>query len=163
MTQSSSPSFQQHKQLMMKRMREFCETKHCRRNLLLSYFDDPLSTRTDVPRPNCCDNCDKLLYMYVKWKLLTNDIFLTIFLFHTRRNYSPRNTDGVRIQRIDLTEETRLLLSVFDYFRGRFGLVRPIKFLRGAKDGRFTENQMASALYGAGKQHTEAAWKELGT
>lgn len=54
------------------------------------------------------------------------------------------------------------MLRVFDLFSGRFGLVAPIKFLRGTAEARIPQTFQSNPLYATGKETSEAAWKALG-
>ena len=140
-------------------MQYFCETRHCRRHLLLSYFDESMPKEPGEPKANCCDNCDKLYVHAFVSSFEMKRARLMLFFTLCRRNRDPNMKPA---EKLDLTREIKLLLDVFDYFNGRFGLGVPIKFLLGLKDSKISELQMKNKLFGAGKDRTEAAWKALG-
>lgn len=55
----TNDTYRAHKEKMAKVIEQYMETRLCRRQLLLSYFEDPSSSTivsTNI-RKNCCDNC----------------------------------------------------------------------------------------------------------
>lgn len=56
----TNDTYRSHKEKMAKVIEQYMETRLCRRQLLLSYFEDvPSSTTSDstIIRTDCCDNC----------------------------------------------------------------------------------------------------------
>lgn len=55
----SNDTYRAHKEKMAKVIEQYMETKLCRRQLLLSYFEESsaLSTTDMNLKKNCCDNC----------------------------------------------------------------------------------------------------------
>lgn len=60
----TNDSYRAHKEKMAKVIEQYMETRLCRRQLLLSYFEDKSSSTVDSTdnKKDCCDNCR---YKYV--------------------------------------------------------------------------------------------------
>ncbi|XKL69155.1 hypothetical protein PGB90_006924 [Kerria lacca] len=131
----SNKKFQEHRKRMLKYLQKYLETRNCRRQLLLSYFDDSNTFIEKVPTPNCCDNCTKFIKL------------------------GKQKFDQPEL---NLTEDVKLLLKAIDVFQGRFGMSVPIKFLRGCQDCKIPKEKLSHELFGFGKDTSEVAWKALG-
>lgn len=55
----TNDTYRAHKEKMAKVIEQYMETRLCRRQLLLSYFEDNSPSIIDESniRKNCCDNC----------------------------------------------------------------------------------------------------------
>jgi len=55
----TNDTYRAHKEKMAKVIEQYMETRLCRRQLLLSYFEDNYSSTTDATnvKKDCCDNC----------------------------------------------------------------------------------------------------------
>lgn len=151
---------------MLKYLQKYLETRNCRRQLLLSYFDDSNTFIEKVPTPNCCDNCTKLL-VFCDYFLLKKYITYEFFNFCNYRVTFLLNSIKLGKQKFDqpelnLTEDVKLLLKAIDVFQGRFGMSVPIKFLRGCQDCKIPKEKLSHELFGFGKDTSEVAWKALG-
>lgn len=70
----TSDTYRAHKEKMAKVIEQYMETRLCRRQLLLSYFEDAsLSTTDDInTKKSCCDNCS------FKYDLMNNNLTFCI-------------------------------------------------------------------------------------
>jgi len=56
----TNDTYRSHKEKMAKVIEQYMETRLCRRQLLLSYFEDVsllITSDTNIIRTDCCDNC----------------------------------------------------------------------------------------------------------
>ncbi|XP_026812817.1 Werner syndrome ATP-dependent helicase homolog [Rhopalosiphum maidis] len=132
----TNDTYRSHKEKMAKVIEQYLETRLCRRQLLLSYFEDvSSSTKSDtaIIKENCCDNC-------------TNN----------------KKTDKLQPDNnVDLTEDIQLLLKSAQALGGYFGLVAIVNFICGKKNDKLSKYTVHQ-LYGKGNYNTETFWKALG-
>lgn len=132
----TNDTYRSHKEKMAKVIEQYMETRLCRRQLLLSYFEDvTLSTTSDtnIIRTDCCDNC-------------TNN--------QKTDKFQPDNN-------VDLTEDILLVLKCAQALGGYFGLVAIVNFICGKKNDKLSKYK-THTLYGKGDYNTETFWKALG-
>jgi len=63
----TNDTYYAHKEKMAKVIEQYMETRLCRRQLLLSYFEDSSSLILDYNnlRNDCCDNCTYMYDLYI--------------------------------------------------------------------------------------------------
>ncbi|XP_055913738.1 bifunctional 3'-5' exonuclease/ATP-dependent helicase WRN-like [Eupeodes corollae] len=99
---------------LMKAIRQYVETKECRRSFILNYFGE--DCKKLCKRVDCCDNCSRTI----------SGPAPSINLYS---KYQGLDVDG----RLDITEESKLLLQLLQDMKSRFGLRKAILVLRGSK------------------------------
>ncbi|XP_055843873.1 bifunctional 3'-5' exonuclease/ATP-dependent helicase WRN-like [Episyrphus balteatus] len=99
---------------LMRAIREYIEIKDCRRRFILNYFQD--DCKNLIKRPDCCDNCKRAISSPKE----------SINLYG---KYQGLDVDG----RLDITEDSKLLLRLLQDMNSRFGLRKAILVLRGSK------------------------------
>lgn len=88
-------------------MSEYTQISQCRRQFILKYFDDDATLKTLKWRRNCCDNC--------------------------RKSRHVKAQDQEIPEKLDVSQESRLLLGMLRDVNGRFGLGKVILAVRGSR------------------------------
>ncbi|RZF45694.1 hypothetical protein LSTR_LSTR004989 [Laodelphax striatellus] len=127
-------AFKEHRDAMSRLMEKYLETQNCRREILISYFDDKYKGK-GTPQQNCCDNCNKSL------------------------NSKVSRTDRPEL---DISEDAVLLLKAIKVYDGHCGLRLAVQFLRGSRSHTSKAMKENHVLFGAGKKKREAWWKAIG-
>ena len=132
-------------------MEKFLNTKDCRRNLLLSYFSDGCKSELTGSK-TCCDNCAK------KAKTECDEFYVGD---STQQGIAHNMPQASENPEENFGQESRLLMKAIDFFRGKFGIGKVIKFLRGSKAKDLPPYAMSNHMHGKGKDRKELFWKLL--
>lgn len=131
--------FRLYKLKMLAKMEKYLHSSRCRRQIILSHFEDKRLQKASVDimgTEKCCDNCrSRLSHCYS-----TND---------------PDDTFQ------DFGPQAFQLLSAVDVLEEKFGIGIPILFLRGSNSQRLADKYRRHKLFGAGKDQAESWWKAL--
>ncbi|CAJ0569229.1 unnamed protein product, partial [Mesorhabditis spiculigera] len=132
---TQNPTFAQHCEDLVEKMKDLLNTSECRRRMVLRHYD-PRFDFADKYRPGCCDNCDA---------------------------YIRKRETGAAIE-VEVGAEARLFLQVLlDVFRGQKGNTGIIDFIRGKSAQSHLSAGPHRALFGAGKPQNDEWWKALST
>ncbi|XP_060534740.1 bifunctional 3'-5' exonuclease/ATP-dependent helicase WRN-like [Cylas formicarius] len=126
------------KEKMANIMRQYLETSKCRRQFILSHFEnDPSLELPD--RDNCCDNCDR------KQKSSCESAL-----------YEGLNKQGL----YDFTDDAVLFLTAVNSTGGRFGLNLCVLFIRGSKTAKLECFRLKEG-FGKGADKPDSWWKGI--
>ncbi|MEJ1285015.1 Werner syndrome RecQ like helicase [Cricetulus griseus] len=131
--------FRLHKLKMMAKMEKYLHSSQCRRQIILSHFEDKRLQKASLDimgTEKCCDNCRSRL----------------------SRCYSNNDSEDT-FQ--DFGPQAFQLLSAVDILQEKFGIGIPILFLRGSNSQRLADKYRSHKLFGTGKDQTESWWKAL--
>eukprot|EP00073_Rattus_norvegicus_P053479 XP_017455863.1 PREDICTED: Werner syndrome ATP-dependent helicase isoform X1 [Rattus norvegicus] len=131
--------FRLHKLKMMVKMEKYLHSSRCRRQIILSHFEDKRLQKASLAvmgTEKCCDNCRPRL-----------------------NHCSSANNSEDTAQ--DFGPQAFQLLSAVDILQEKFGIKIPILFLRGSNSQRLPEKYHNHRLFGAGKEQAESWWKAL--
>ncbi|KAM5264340.1 bifunctional 3'-5' exonuclease/ATP-dependent helicase WRN [Ctenodactylus gundi] len=129
--------FRSYKLKMMEKMEKYLHSHRCRRQLILSHFEDKRLQKASLGimgTEKCCDNCRSRKNLY----------------------YSTNDSDDVSH---DFGPQALLLLSAVDILEEKFGIGVPILFLRGSTSQRLADKYRTHSFFGSGKDQTEKWWK----
>ncbi|XP_078259913.1 bifunctional 3'-5' exonuclease/ATP-dependent helicase WRN isoform X2 [Rhinoraja longicauda] len=132
--------FRNYKIIMMEKIKKYLASSKCRRNIILSHFEDEKlrkATLGIIGTDRCCDNCKS-------------------------RIGSCTYTDEPENEMQDFGKEVYQLLTAICILGERFGIGVPVLFLRGSHSQRLPEHHRNHHLFGSGKNHPESWWKALG-
>ncbi|XP_015848271.1 bifunctional 3'-5' exonuclease/ATP-dependent helicase WRN isoform X1 [Peromyscus maniculatus bairdii] len=131
--------FRLYKLKMMVKMEKYLHSNRCRRQIILSHFEDKRLQKASLDimgTEKCCDNCrPRLSHCYS-----TNDSEDTF------QDFGPQAFQ---------------LLSAVDVLQEKFGIGIPILFLRGSNSQRLDDKYRGHKLFGTGKDRAESWWKAL--
>ncbi|KAL9694017.1 hypothetical protein quinque_013302 [Culex quinquefasciatus] len=130
---------QKNLEALSKKMHEYLDTRDCRRQFILNYFEGD-SAKPTTSQKNCCDNCDR-----------------TSSGVKDSERYEGIDESG----QYDFTQDTEQLLKAIDAFGGGTGIALPIALLRGSKAKKLNESYLRNPLHGVGKARDEEWWKAL--
>ncbi|KAK5644876.1 hypothetical protein RI129_006176 [Pyrocoelia pectoralis] len=125
---------------MEKIMRQYLETRDCRRQFILNHFEGCVTSK--VPCQNCCDNCTRKLSQKVS----------------DHNKYEGLNENGL----YNFAEDTRIFLDAVEAMGGKFGFGMYSLFIRGSKSTKLYQKLQMHPLHGSGKHQTEDWWKAIG-
>ncbi|XP_052018497.1 bifunctional 3'-5' exonuclease/ATP-dependent helicase WRN isoform X3 [Apodemus sylvaticus] len=131
--------FRLYKLKMMVKMEKYLHSSQCRRQIILSHFEDKQLKKASLGimgTEKCCDNCRPRL----------NHCFPVNNSEETSQDFGPQAFQ---------------LLSAVDVLQEKFGIGIPILFLRGSNSQRLPDKYRGHRLFGAGKEQTESWWKAL--
>ncbi|XP_028382700.1 Werner syndrome ATP-dependent helicase isoform X1 [Phyllostomus discolor] len=132
-------TFRLYKLKMVAKMEKYLRSSRCRRQIILSHFEDKQLRKASVGimgTEKCCDNC--------KFRL---DHCLSI-----------DESDDVSQ---DLGPQAFQLLSAISVLGEMFGIGVPILFLRGSTSQRLPDHYRTHRMFGSGKDRTVSWWKAL--
>lgn len=121
---------------LIKSMREYVETKNCRRMFILTYFGE--ESKNQVKRSDCCDNCRRSIIEQPK----TTNLY---------SKYQGLDMDGL----LDITEDAQFLLKLLHDMKSRFGLRKVFFILRGSKSKDAPATYLNHSTYGKLKHRSE--------
>ncbi|XP_024841971.1 bifunctional 3'-5' exonuclease/ATP-dependent helicase WRN isoform X3 [Bos taurus] len=130
--------FRLYKLKMMGKMEKYLYSSKCRRQIILSHFEDKQLRKASVGimgTENCCDNCKSRL----------------------DHCFSLEDSEDTQ----DFGPQAFQFLSAVTILGGRFGIGIPILFLRGSNSQRLEDRYRSHSVFGTGKDHTEKWWKAL--
>ncbi|XP_076269951.1 bifunctional 3'-5' exonuclease/ATP-dependent helicase WRN-like [Rhynchophorus ferrugineus] len=119
-------------------MKEFLSTVNCRRQYILSYFEENFSENTATQK-NCCDNC---LKRYKNPTIMYEELD-----FSGKYNY---------------TEDARKFLLAVQALKESFGIGMYILFLKGSYSSKINDHVRNSPNFGIGKNKSTDWWKAIG-
>lgn len=128
--------FCKHKLKMIDKMKEFLLTTNCRRQFLLSYFDENINADEAECSKNCCDNC-------------------------TKRLEKEKNGCYNQDSKVDYGEEAKLFFEVIEDLHGKYGYKKAVLILIGSNNKTLPDYLKKHRLYGKGKHKTENWWKDF--
>ncbi|XP_075853243.1 bifunctional 3'-5' exonuclease/ATP-dependent helicase WRN isoform X3 [Microcebus murinus] len=136
LTELHDEKFRSYKLMMMEKMEKYLLSNSCRRQIILSHFEDKQLRKASleiIGTEKCCDNCRSRL----------------------GHCYSSEDTFQ------DFGPQAFQLLSAVDILGGKFGIRVPILFLRGSNSQRLPDQYRPHRFFGIGKDKTENWWKAL--
>uniref|UniRef100_A0ABI7YXR6 DNA 3'-5' helicase n=1 Tax=Felis catus TaxID=9685 RepID=A0ABI7YXR6_FELCA len=139
LSQIPSEKFRLYKLNMVAKMENYLLSRRCRRQIILSHFEDKQLRKASVgimETEKCCDNCRSRL----------------------DRCFSIDDSDDTPQ---DFGPQAFQLLSAVNILGEKFGIGLPILFLRGSNSQRLADQYRRHDLFGNGKDHTENWWKAL--
>ncbi|XP_057361150.1 bifunctional 3'-5' exonuclease/ATP-dependent helicase WRN isoform X3 [Manis pentadactyla] len=128
--------FRLYKLKMMAKMETYLHSSRCRRQIILSHFEDKQLRKASVGimgTEKCCDNCRSRLYHCL-------------------------SIDDSEDMSQDFGQQAFQLLSAVSILGEKFGIGVPILFLRGSNSQRLDQYRTHS-FFGTGKDQTESWWK----
>ncbi|XP_058146087.1 bifunctional 3'-5' exonuclease/ATP-dependent helicase WRN isoform X2 [Dasypus novemcinctus] len=131
--------FRLYKLKMMAKMEKYLHSHHCRRQIILSHFEDKQLRKASlgiIGTEKCCDNCRSSLGHY----------------------FSIDDSDDISQ---DFGPQAFQLLSAVDALGEKFGFGVPVLLLLGSNSQRLADKYRSHRLFGTGKDHTERWWKTL--
>ncbi|XP_055972606.1 bifunctional 3'-5' exonuclease/ATP-dependent helicase WRN [Sorex fumeus] len=131
--------FRLYKLKMMAKMRKYLYSSKCRRQIILSHFEDKQLRKASLGimgTEKCCDNCRSRL----------NPCLAIDDTEETLQDFGPQAFQ---------------LLSAVNILGEKFGIGVPILFLRGSYSQRLEERYRKHSFFGIGKDQTESWWKAL--
>ncbi|XP_054990024.1 bifunctional 3'-5' exonuclease/ATP-dependent helicase WRN [Sorex araneus] len=131
--------FRLYKLKMMAKMKKYLYSSKCRRQIILSHFEDKQLRKASLGimgTEKCCDNCRSRL----------NSCFAIDDTEETQQDFGPQAFQ---------------LLSAVNILGEKFGIGVPILFLRGSYSQRLEDRYRKHSFFGIGKDHTESWWKAL--
>ncbi|XP_077000804.1 bifunctional 3'-5' exonuclease/ATP-dependent helicase WRN isoform X2 [Tamandua tetradactyla] len=134
-----SEKFRLYKLKMMAKMEKYLHSRRCRRQIILSHFEDKQLRKASLGimgTEKCCDNCR----------------------FRLGHCFSTDDSDDV-LQ--DFGPQAFQLLTAVDALGEKFGVGVPILFLLGSNSQRLADKYRSHSLFGTGKDHRERWWKAL--
>ncbi|XP_072898620.1 bifunctional 3'-5' exonuclease/ATP-dependent helicase WRN isoform X1 [Hemitrygon akajei] len=135
-----SSTFRNYKIKMMEKMKKYLTSSKCRRNIILSHFEDEQlrkATLGILGTDRCCDNCRLRI-----------------------GSFTP--ADDQENEMDDFGKEAYQLLTAICILGEKFGLGVPVLFLLGSYSQRLPEKHRNHHLFGSGKNRPENWWKALG-
>ncbi|XP_018574469.1 Werner syndrome ATP-dependent helicase-like [Anoplophora glabripennis] len=117
---------------MLDDIRDYLSTTKCRRQFILSYFED----KKVISNTRCCDNCSE------------NQL--------DSATYEGIDKNG----KYNFAEDANIFLRAVNALKGKFGINMYVLFLRGSKMNKLT-NYIKLPLHGSGKGKSEAWWKGI--
>ncbi|XP_023593602.1 bifunctional 3'-5' exonuclease/ATP-dependent helicase WRN isoform X1 [Trichechus manatus latirostris] len=129
--------FRLYKLKMMAKMEKYLHSSRCRRQIILSHFEDKQLRKASLGimgTEKCCDNCRSSL----------------------SRCFSVEDSDDTSQ---DFGPQAFQLLSAVDALGEQFGIGVPILFLRGSNSQRLPNEYRSHCFFGTGKDQTESWWK----
>ncbi|XP_036694664.1 Werner syndrome ATP-dependent helicase isoform X1 [Balaenoptera musculus] len=129
--------FRLYKLKMMAKMEKYLYSRRCRRQLILSHFEDKQLRKASLGimgTEKCCDNCRSRL----------------------DRCFSIDDSDDMSQ---DFGPQAFQLLSAVTILGEKFGIGVPILFLRGSNSQRLEDKYRSHNFFGTGKDHTENWWR----
>lgn len=116
---TENPYLRDHRSKLFMKMRQFLTTPHCRRKILLDYFEAGASVEQDVPpstsviklKRNCCDNCTNRLVSHANKD--------------KDQQFSPEKSK-------DFSSDAYKFFSVIKLMNQRFGASMIIMYLLGS-------------------------------
>ncbi|XP_073910785.1 bifunctional 3'-5' exonuclease/ATP-dependent helicase WRN isoform X4 [Castor canadensis] len=129
--------FRLYKLKMMAKMEKYLHSNKCRRQIILSHFEDKKLRKASLGimgTEKCCDNCRSRL----------------------NHCYPISDSDDTSL---DFGPQALLLLSAVDILKEKFGIGVPILFLRGSSSQRLADKYRHHKFFGTGKDQTESWWK----
>ncbi|XP_008583685.1 PREDICTED: Werner syndrome ATP-dependent helicase [Galeopterus variegatus] len=131
--------FRLYKLRMMAKMEKYLHSSRCRRQIILSHFEDKQVRKASLGimgTEKCCDNCrSRLGHCY--------------------------SFDDSEDTSQDFGPQAFQLLSAVRILGGKFGIRAPILFLRGSNSQHLPDKYRSHNFFGAGKDRTESWWKAL--
>ncbi|XP_010369166.1 Werner syndrome ATP-dependent helicase isoform X1 [Rhinopithecus roxellana] len=137
LTEIRNEKFRLYKLKMMAKMEKYLHSSRCRRQIILSHFEDKQVQKASLGitgTEKCCDNCRSRL----------------------GHCYSMDDSEDTSW---DFGPQAFQLLSAVDILGGKFGIGLPILFLRGSNSQRLADQYRRHSLFGTGKDQTESWWK----
>ncbi|XP_045142745.1 Werner syndrome ATP-dependent helicase isoform X2 [Echinops telfairi] len=131
--------FRLYKLKMMAKMERYLQASRCRRQIILSHFEDKKLRKASLDimgTEKCCDNCRSRL----------------------SHGFSIEDSDETSQ---DFGPQAFRLLSAVDILGEKYGIGVPILFLRGSNSQRLEDEFRRHRFFGAGKDHPESWWKAL--
>ncbi|XP_074185790.1 bifunctional 3'-5' exonuclease/ATP-dependent helicase WRN isoform X2 [Rhinolophus sinicus] len=131
--------FRLYKLKMEANMEKYLYSSSCRRQIILSHFEDKQLRKASLGimgTEKCCDNCKSRL----------------------NHCFSIDDSDDMSQ---DFGPQAFQLLSAVNVFQGMFGIGVSILFLRGSNSQRLPDKYRSHSLFGTGKDQTENWWKAL--
>ncbi|XP_040850151.1 Werner syndrome ATP-dependent helicase [Ochotona curzoniae] len=129
--------FRLYKLQMLAKMEKYLHSSRCRRQIILSHFEDKQLRRASfgiMGSEKCCDNCRSRL----------------------GGCHSVDDSDDTSQ---DFGPQAFQLLSAVSILGQRFGIGVPILFLRGSSSQRVADKYRSHRFFGIGKDQTESWWK----
>uniref|UniRef100_A0A8I5NJ95 Bifunctional 3'-5' exonuclease/ATP-dependent helicase WRN n=1 Tax=Papio anubis TaxID=9555 RepID=A0A8I5NJ95_PAPAN len=137
LTEIRNEKFRLYKLKMMAKMEKYLHSSRCRRQIILSHFEDKQVQKASLGitgTEKCCDNCRSRL----------------------GHCYSMDDSEDTSW---DFGPQAFQLLSAVDILGEKFGIGLPILFLRGSNSQRLADQYRKHSLFGTGKDQTESWWK----
>ncbi|XP_011799919.1 PREDICTED: Werner syndrome ATP-dependent helicase [Colobus angolensis palliatus] len=137
LTEICNENFRLYKLKMMAKMEKYLHSSRCRRQIILSHFEDKQVQKASLGitgTEKCCDNCRSRL----------------------GHCYSMDDSEDTFW---DFGPQAFQLFSAVDILGGKFGIGLPILFLRGSNSQRLADQYRRHSLFGTGKDQTESWWK----
>ncbi|KAK1341832.1 hypothetical protein QTO34_016583 [Cnephaeus nilssonii] len=129
--------FRLYKLKMMAKMEKYLHSSRCRRQLILSHFEDKQLRKASLGimgTEKCCDNC--------KFRL-----------------YNCLSIDDSDDMPQDFGLQAFQLLSAVNILGEMFGVGVPILFLQGSNSQRLPDRYRSHKLFGSGKDQTRSWWR----
>ncbi|XP_039076810.1 Werner syndrome ATP-dependent helicase isoform X2 [Hyaena hyaena] len=139
LSQIPNEKFRLYKLKMVAKMENYLLSRRCRRQIILSHFEDKQLRKAStgiMETEKCCDNCRSRL----------------------DHCFSIDDSDDMPQ---DFGPQAFQLLSAMNILGEKFGIGLPILFLRGSNSQRLTDWHRRHDLFGTGKDHTKSWWKAL--
>uniref|UniRef100_A0A8D2A4T5 ATP-dependent DNA helicase n=1 Tax=Sus scrofa TaxID=9823 RepID=A0A8D2A4T5_PIG len=130
-------NFRLYKLKMMAKMEKYLHSSRCRRQIILSHFEDKQLRKASLGimgTEKCCDNC------------------------RSRLDHCFSTEDSEDMSQ-DFGPQAFQLLSAVTILGEKFGIGLPILFLRGSSSQRLEDKYRSHSFFGTGKDHTESWWK----
>nr|XP_054512607.1 bifunctional 3'-5' exonuclease/ATP-dependent helicase WRN isoform X3 [Pan troglodytes] len=137
LTEIRNEKFRLYKLKMTAKMEKYLHSSRCRRQIILSHFEDKQVQKASLGimgTEKCCDNCRSRL----------------------DHCYSMDDSEDTSW---DFGPQAFKLLSAVDILGEKFGIGLPILFLRGSNSQRLADQYRRHSLFGTGKDQTESWWK----
>uniref|UniRef100_A0A8C4MEZ4 DNA 3'-5' helicase n=1 Tax=Equus asinus asinus TaxID=83772 RepID=A0A8C4MEZ4_EQUAS len=131
--------FRLYKLKMMEKMEKYLRSSKCRRQIILSHFEDKQLRKASVGimgTENCCDNCRSRL----------DHCFFIDDSDDAAQDFGPQALQ---------------LLSAVNILGEKFGIGVPILFLQGSNSKRLADKYRSHSFFGTGKDQTRAWWRAL--
>ncbi|XP_051690087.2 bifunctional 3'-5' exonuclease/ATP-dependent helicase WRN isoform X3 [Oryctolagus cuniculus] len=130
--------FRLYKLQMLTKMEKYLHSSRCRRQIILSHFEDKQLRKASLGimgTEKCCDNCRSRLGHSHPVDASDED---------TSQDFGPQAFQ---------------LLSAVAILGQKFGIGVPILFLRGSSSQRVADKYRSHSFFGIGKDQTESWWK----
>lgn len=130
-------NFRLYKLKMMAKMEKYLHSSRCRRQIILSHFEDKQLRKASLGimgTEKCCDNCKFRLY----------------------HCFSIDDSDDISQ---DFGPQAFQLLSAISILGEMFGVCLPILFLQGSNSRRLPDKYRSHRLFGSGKDQTRSWWR----
>ncbi|XP_047405793.1 bifunctional 3'-5' exonuclease/ATP-dependent helicase WRN isoform X2 [Sciurus carolinensis] len=137
LTEIRNEKFRLYKLKMMAKMEKYLHSRRCRRQIILSHFEDKQLRKASMGimgTEKCCDNC------------------------RSRLNHGDSSNDSDDTSQ-DFGPQAFQLLSAVGILEEKFGIGVPILFLRGSSSQRIADKYRSHSFFGTGKDQTESWWK----